>query len=223
MRESSALSGSSFSRSGVTRGRLPVGGSWSSCRRCIALRLQPWRTNSRGQPVEQLRVRGRARRSCRSCRASRRCPAPKWCFQMRLTSTRAVSGWSGCVEPAGERQPPAGLLRARPGRRRPRTASCRRSAPRARPGPTSRPGLQRIAAAVDVGRRRLAAVPQGLDARLGGPRASSSRTFSSPAADVGLERRAADLGVDRGVLGLPRASLGRRDVRQVRGAGAGRR
>ena len=82
--------------------------------RCIALRLQPCRDELDGQPVEQLGCVGGAP-ALPKLSSVATMPAPKWCFQTRLTTTRAVSGWSGRGQPAGERQPPAGRRRAGPG------------------------------------------------------------------------------------------------------------
>ena len=132
------------------------------------------------QPVHRLdapALRGRTRRASQS--SSSGCvggapalpklpsvvtmPVPKWCFQRRLTIDAGRQRVVGLRQPAGERQPPAGLLRPGPRRlhleRRLAVGQHRRHA-----RPDEPAGAERVAAAVDVRRRRLAAVPQRLDA-----------------------------------------------------------
>ena len=85
-------------------------------------------------------------------------PVPKWCFQRRLTTTRAVSGWSGrvsqrakasrrpvCFAPGHGGFTSNGVL--------PSVST------EGTPGADELTGVQRVAAAVDVGRRRLTAIP----------------------------------------------------------------
>ena len=93
-------------------------------------------------------------------------PVPKWCFQRRLTSTRAVSGWSGRVsQRAKASRRPVGFAPGQGGFTS--NGVLPSVSTEGTPGPTSRPGLSGVAAAVDVGRRRLAAVPERLDLGLG--------------------------------------------------------
>ena len=53
-------------------------------------------------------------------------PSPKWCFQSRLTSTRAVSGLRRVDHPPGQLEPAAARGRARAGRAPPMTSRNRR-------------------------------------------------------------------------------------------------
>ena len=90
-----------------------------------------------------------ARRGGRSRSGVPTSPRPKWCCQTRFTNTRAVSGWSGRVEPLRQvGRASAGLRTVGPGRR---------VSIAGKPGSTVAPLALDLAALQDVGRRRRAA------------------------------------------------------------------
>ena len=95
IRDRSRFSGSIFSKTGVTvefwRYVLEV-----IINRCIDLMLQPWRTNSEANQSSSSEWVGRAPVLPKFARVFT-IPVPKWCFQIRFTMTREVSGWSGRI------------------------------------------------------------------------------------------------------------------------------
>ena len=81
-------------------------------------------------------------------------PLPKWCCQMRLTITRAVSGFFGSRQPVGQLQPAAAGVR-------------REGLPaedRQEPPPDDRPAGVRVAALVELGVVRFP-FPRGVGGR----------------------------------------------------------
>ena len=149
-----------------------------------------------GQPVEQFGVRRRLAHARRSRWAWRRCPAPKWCCQRRLTITRAVSGLSFRVSQSAraERRPVLsraaaaafGVAAAEERRESraslpPSACASRRSgggtsaAPR---GPTSLTLIAVGGAPAGAARPRPASVPVPGSASSGPPAASPATSFA---------------------------------------------
>ena len=115
------------------------------------------------RPARRRRTARRASRAARDASAVRRgrpkfdgvatIPRPKWCCQIRLTMTRAVSGWSGRVSQSRQLEPSAASATAMGG-----GGSPARNANRGTPRGTTGPGLAGLAPPLE--RRRRPASPR---------------------------------------------------------------
>ena len=99
-----------------------------------------------GEPVEQLGMLGGSPRTPKF-EGVATIPRPKWCCQIRLTITRAVSGWSGRVSQSRQLEPSAA-----PGRHRRRGLAGQEREPR-HAARDDRPGAARLAPALERRRR----------------------------------------------------------------------